>query len=42
MVKDHRTGKETGNAGAVLEGEIDAFLEAYLRYDLERRAKASA
>jgi peptide chain release factor 2 len=31
MVKDHRTGLETGNAAAVLEGELDEFIEAYLR-----------
>jgi peptide chain release factor 2 len=40
MVKDHRTEHETGNARAVLEGEIDDFLQAYLRYDMELRAKA--
>jgi peptide chain release factor 2 len=42
MVKDHRTGHETSNTAAVLEGEIDGLLEAYLRYDLERRARARA
>lgn len=31
MVKDHRTGHETGNAQAVLEGKIDDFIEAYLK-----------
>ncbi len=31
MVKDHRTGYETGNATAVLDGDLDAFIEAYLR-----------
>ena len=30
MVKDHRTGHQTGNAEAVLEGEIDEFIRAYL------------
>jgi peptide chain release factor 2 len=32
MVKDHRTGVEIGNTDAVLDGEIDAFIEAYLLY----------
>jgi len=31
MVKDHRTGLETSNAAAVLEGNLDEFIEAYLR-----------
>ena len=31
MVKDVRTNIETSNAAAVLDGEIDAFIEAYLR-----------
>jgi peptide chain release factor 2 len=31
MVKDHRTGMEIGNAQAVLDGEIDEFIEAYLK-----------
>jgi peptide chain release factor 2 len=31
MVKDHRTEYETGNTQAVLDGEIDGFMEAYLR-----------
>jgi peptide chain release factor 2 len=32
MVKDHRTGHETGNVQAVLDGRLDAFMEAYLRF----------
>ena len=32
MVKDHRTGLEVGNAQAVLDGAIDPFIEAYLRW----------
>lgn len=31
MVKDHRTGYETSNTTAVLDGDIDGFIEAYLR-----------
>jgi len=31
MVKDLRTGHETGNAEAVLNGDLDAFIETYLR-----------
>jgi peptide chain release factor 2 len=32
MVKDHRTEYETGNTQAVLDGDIDPFIEAFLRY----------
>ena len=35
MVKDLRTGVETGNAQAVLDGEIDEFLEATLASQLK-------
>ena len=31
MVKDHRTGFQTGNPAAVLEGDLDDFINAYLR-----------
>jgi peptide chain release factor 2 len=31
LVKDHRTGKEIGNADAVLDGEIDPFIEEWLQ-----------
>lgn len=31
MVKDHRTNYEVGNAQAVLDGDLDGFIEAYLR-----------
>ena len=37
MVKDLRTGYETGNAQGVLDGDLDPFIRA----ELERRAKAS-
>jgi peptide chain release factor 2 len=35
MVKDHRTGHESGNTAAVLDGDLDGFMEAYLRSALE-------
>jgi peptide chain release factor 2 len=31
MVKDHRTGYETGNVQAVMDGDIDGFITEYLR-----------
>lgn len=34
MVKDHRTNFETGNTQAVMDGEIDGFMDAYLRLKL--------
>ena len=30
MVKDHRTGHEIGNVNAVMDGELDGFINAYL------------
>ena len=32
MVKDHRTSEETGNVDAVLDGGIDIFINAYLKW----------
>ncbi|MGO5165802.1 MULTISPECIES: peptide chain release factor 2 [unclassified Candidatus Paralachnospira] len=32
MVKDHRTGEESSNVNAVLDGNIDNFISAYLKY----------
>ena len=31
LVKDHRTGFESGNSEAVLNGDLDGFIQAYLR-----------
>jgi peptide chain release factor 2 len=36
LIKDHRTDYETGNVQAVLDGEIDDFLEAYLRWNVKK------
>lgn len=35
MVKDHRTGKESGNPSAVLDGDLDGFMNAYLAWSNE-------
>ena len=35
MVKDHRTGHESGNTAAVLDGDLDGFIEAFLHAGLE-------
>ena len=35
MVKDHRNNFETSNTGAVLDGHLDDFMEAYLRTSLK-------
>jgi peptide chain release factor 2 len=32
LVKDHRTGHETSNTAAVLDGDLDAFMEAYHKW----------
>ncbi len=31
LVKDHRTGFESGNIGAVMDGDLDGFINAYLK-----------
>jgi len=31
MVKDHRTSAESGNVNAVMDGDLDEFIDAYLR-----------
>ncbi len=39
MVKDHRTNYEDGNTQAVLDGDLDGFIEAYLRSDRSKAGK---
>ena len=39
MVKDHRTDYEVGSAQGVLNGDIDGFIEAYLRSNLSNGNK---
>jgi peptide chain release factor 2 len=37
LVKDHRTKQESGNIQAVMDGELDAFIESYLEKEHEGR-----
>jgi len=39
MVKDHRTNFQTANVTAVLDGELDGFIESYLRYRAKNRSQ---
>jgi peptide chain release factor 2 len=39
MVKDHRTNFQTGNVQAVMDGDIDDFIENYLRHRAKNRTK---
>lgn len=41
LVKDQRTETQTAQVGAVLDGEIDDFIQAYLRQQTEKRHKKS-
>ena len=34
LVKDLRSGHETGNIGAVMDGDLDSFMDAYLKWTL--------
>ena len=36
MVKDHRTNYETGNTSAVMDGNLDDFMNAFLKFNAER------
>lgn len=39
MVKDHRTQVETGNIGAVMDGDLDAFIDGYLRSQIRQEVE---
>jgi peptide chain release factor 2 len=39
MVKDSRTGFEVGNADAVLDGDLDGLIEAFLHWNVQQRAE---
>jgi peptide chain release factor 2 len=42
LVKDHRTGFEKGNVEAVMDGDLDEFVEAYLMNLMNSRERTSA
>ncbi|MHC5118597.1 MAG: peptide chain release factor-like protein, partial [Planctomycetota bacterium] len=39
MIKDHRTEHQTGNVQSVLDGDLEPFIESYLRYRAEKKNK---
>jgi peptide chain release factor 2 len=39
LVKDHRTGYQTGNIDAVLDGDLEQFIESYLRHRVKNKTK---
>jgi peptide chain release factor 2 len=42
MVKDHRTNQESGNVSAVMDGDLDPFIEAYLSSKTSNPSQAAA
>lgn len=40
MVKDHRTNEEVGNAQGVLDGDLDPFINAYLKWNAQRKLQS--
>lgn len=39
LVKDHRTDCQTGNVNAVLDGDLEPFIESYLRHRVKNKVK---
>ncbi len=40
MAKDHRTDTETGSVDRVLDGDLDMFIESFLKWKLEQKGKS--
>src|SRR5690606_10278020 len=38
LVKDHRTNEEVGNTTSVLDGNIDPFINAYLKWNAQKKS----
>ena len=36
MIKEQRTVYETGNTGAVMDGDLDPFINAYLQWNIHK------
>ena len=36
LVKDHRTGFEMGNINSVMDGDLDGFINEYLKHQIKR------
>lgn len=36
LVKDHRTNYEVGNVQAVMDGDLNGFIDSYLKFNLEK------
>jgi peptide chain release factor 2 len=41
LVKDHRTDFQTGDIEAVLDGELDGFIESYMRYRTKKKSEGA-
>ena len=39
LVKDHRTGFEAGNVNAVMDGDLDGFINAYLKFSANQNGE---
>ena len=42
LVKDHRTNEEVGNAASVLDGNLDPFINAYLKWNAQSNSTSNS